>query len=101
MGFPYKRSDWDYILCECNYSYEDMLDFALSNEESRSDFDKHLEIGQTIEILQHNISECTKKVLLLHMSSRNIKKKKALAQVIEETGFNNIDIATKGLVVNL
>jgi ribonuclease BN (tRNA processing enzyme) len=99
--FTYKFKNVNHILCECNWDDAVVLENAFENDKVRSMHENHLELMQTDGIVKHNFCECTQNVVLLHMSSRNIRKKKACDMIKTNLGFDNVFIAEKGLKLEL
>lgn len=100
-SFNYKIKNVNHILCECNWDNNVIIENAFEADLSRSMHENHLELMQTDEIVRYNFCECTQNVVLLHMSSRNIRKKKACDMIKTNLGFDNVFIADKGLKLDL
>ena len=78
-----------------------MIDDACNNTFSRSASNNHMELNETIEFLKQNYSSRTQSVTLIHLSSTNIDAEKAKKKVQDELCFDNVNIAKKGLVIEL
>lgn len=100
-GFYHVVRDCNHILIECNWDSDVIIDNIINDELSRSLHENHLEVNQTIETLQANMTDNLKNIVLLHLSHNNIKPKATLQKVKDEVGFENVYIAEKGLIVEL
>ena len=100
-AFTYKFKNVNHILCECNWDNDVIIENAFENDKYRSIHENHLELMQTDEIVKYNFCECTQNVVLLHMSSRNIRKNKACNMIKTNLGFDNVFVAEKGLKLEL
>lgn len=98
--FAYRVKDCDYIMCECNWDEDVVIDNIL-DDTARSMHEQHLEIRQTINAIMENFSDNLKAVMLLHLSKSNIMPNKALQIVKNELCFDNVYVAKKGLKLEL
>ena len=68
---------------------------------SRSASQNHMDVEDTIEFLKNNITSNCQSITLIHLSSQNADAKLFKQIVQDELCFYNVNIAKKGLVVEL
>lgn len=100
-SFPFRIKGLNHILVEANYSENVIVDNACSSKYSSSASNNHLEINQTIDILKANFTGDIQNIVLLHLSEQNSSETAFKQAVIEELGFSNVFVASKGLEVEL
>lgn len=86
---------------ECNHDYDCMIDNAMENEFSMSHHENHQSLETCIDYLKQIYSVNLQHVILWHLSQTNIDADKAVQRVQDELSFYNVNIAKKGLVVEL
>lgn len=92
----YKFQGVNHFLVEANYKAE-----YIENETIRARlYQSHMEIENTLEFLRANISEETKTITLIHLSSQNADQSEFKSMVERETGMI-CNIANAGLTVEL
>lgn len=99
--FPYNIKNLNHILIEANYSDEILIENLSNDDISRSLYQYHLEINDTIDVLTRNFSKDLQSVLLLHLSGMNADAISFVHKVQDTLGFNNVLVAQKGLVIPL
>lgn len=102
----YDFSQWkvDHFFIECNYQ-EYILQNNVENYIVNSDHAdrvrrSHLELKQTIEMLNVSKMGNTKNIVLLHLSSDNSKPKEMIEEIEKQVGIKPI-IAKKDVIVDL
>ena len=101
VQFPYKINNVVHWIIEANHDESIIIDNMCDNIESRSASVNHLNIDQTIDVLQNNICDSTRTIVLAHLSDGNSNASEFLRRTQEELGFDNVFIADKGLFVSL
>ena len=96
--FPYNIPNCNYILIECNWSEDLLIDRIINNEEARSSAQTHLELKQCIALLNRLKSSFLNKVILLHLSSGNSDEKAFVEEIKHLCGIDSVDVADKGKV---
>lgn len=100
-SIPYRFKNINHYIVEANSDFEQMIDDACDNVYSRSASNNHLEISETIDFLKENFSKDCQSITLIHLSSQNADEEKFKKRVQEELGFSNVNVAKKGLVIEL
>ena len=94
--FPYNIPNCNYILIECNWSEDLLIDRIVNNEEARSSAQTHLELKQCIVLLNRLKSSFLNKVMLLHLSSGNSNEKAFVEEIKHLCGIDCVNVADKG-----
>ena len=100
-SIPYKFKNVNHFIVESNYSLDLMIDDMCDNIFSRSASQNHMDVEDTIEFLKNNITSNCQSITLIHLSSQNADAKLFKQIVQDELSFYNVNIAKKGLVVEL
>lgn len=90
-----------YAIIECNHDYDYMIDNAVENVFSMSHHENHQSLNNCVEYLKEIYSPNLQAVILWHLSDNNINAETAKQRVQDELGFNNVNIAKKGLIIEL
>lgn len=90
-----------YAIIECNHDYDCMIDNAVENVFSMSHHENHQSLNNCVEYLKEIYSPNLQAVILWHLSDNNINAETAKQRVQDELGFNNVNIAKKGLIIEL
>ena len=101
VQFPYKINNVVHWIIEANHDESIIIDNMCDNIESRSASVNHLNIDQTIDVLQNNICDSTRTIVLAHLSDGNSNANTFLERTRMELGFDNVFIADKGLEIEL
>lgn len=100
----YSFKDVNHLLVECNYTSESLEDAILNGVTPDSHrmrlLNTHMELKETINVVEQNISDKLYNVILLHLSSRNSDEMAMLDAVERRLGFK-AHIATPNLTLNL
>lgn len=99
--FLYRIKNVQHWLIEANWSEDILIDNMCNNEEMRSRHEHHLELGDTINILQENYHPDLQTIVLLHLSNGNSNADSFVKKTKEALSFNNIFVADKKLLVPL
>lgn len=86
-------------MMECNYSEDIIVDKMVEGKDIRSQSENHLELNDCIKALYNNVCECTKLVLLLHLSdglSNEMRFINRAKGVIRGLCVSKVFCATKG-----
>lgn len=78
-----------------------MIDDMCDNVFSRSASQNHMDVEDTIDFLKKNITSDCQSITLIHLSSQNADANLFKKRVQDELCFYNVNIAKKGLVVEL
>lgn len=68
---------------------------------TRSLYEYHMEINDTISALKTNYNQELQNIVLLHLSNANSNAEDFRNMVIEELGFDNVFVADKGMEISL
>lgn len=101
VQFPYKIADVHHWVIEANHDEEIIIDNMCDNIATQSASENHLSIGQTIEVLNNNLCDATRTIVLSHLSDGNSNASEFLIRTINELGFENVFIADKGVKIEL
>lgn len=99
--FLYRIKNVHHWLIEANWSEDILIDNMCNNEEMRSRHEHHLELDDTINILQENYHPDLQTIVLLHLSNGNSNADSFVKKAKEALSFNNIFVADKKLLVPL
>ena len=100
-SFMYKIKDVNHWLLEANYSEEILINNLCENELSRSLYENHLEIDNTIKALKANFCSSTQTIALIHLSNHNSDEQSFVQRVKDELGFSNVSAIKAGQVTFL
>lgn len=100
-SIPYKFKNVNHFIVESNYSLDLMIDDICDNVFSKSASQNHMDIEDTIEFLKNSITSNCQSITLIHLSSQNADAKLFKQKVQDELSFYNVNIAKKGLVIEL
>lgn len=95
---PYRFRNIGHMLIECNYSKENVDKSAFKYEHELKD---HMEKETCKEFIRTNVSDSLKTVLLCHLSKNSIEPLQVVDEVKKIANKANVDVARKGLVVEL
>lgn len=101
VQFPYKIVDVNHWVIEANHDEEIIIDNMCDNIATQSASENHLSIRQTIEVLNNNLCDATRTIVLAHLSDGNSNASEFLDKSRAELGFDNVFIADKGLIVDI
>ena len=101
IDFPYKIGGLNTVMIEANYSEEIVLDNMCRNEASFSSPENHMEINETLSVLERLKSPDLQTVVLLHLSSGNSDERKFRRLVMEALPGVDVYVADKGLEIEL
>lgn len=101
VRFPYKINNVVHWIIEANHDESIIIDNMCDNIESRSASVNHLNIDQTIAVLQNNICDSTRTIVLAHLSDGNSNASEFLLRTKDELGFKNVFIADKGVEIEI
>lgn len=89
----YKFKNINYFLLECNYISEivkkNIEDGIVDRTRYKRLLKSHMSLENCIEFLRHNVSNKTKKIVLIHLSDANSDEKKMLSEV-----YNTFNVDT-------
>lgn len=68
---------------------------------SKSASQNHMDVEDTIEFLKKNVTSNCQSITLIHLSNQNADAKLFKQRVQDELSFYNVNIAKKGLVIEL
>lgn len=98
--FPYKIKNLQHLLIESNYDENIIIDHLCKNQNIRSAYQYHMEIGETIKTIKRIYSTELNTIVLCHLSERNSNEQDFQQRVFDEVGIYP-QIATKDMVVEL
>lgn len=101
VQFPYKINNVAHWIIEANHDESIIIDNMCDNIESRSASVNHLNIDQTIDVLQNNMCDSTRTIVLAHLSDGNSNANAFLERTRMELGFDNVFIADKGVEIEI
>lgn len=101
IQFPYKIKDVNHWVIEANHDEEIIIDNMCDNIATQSASENHLSISQTIEVLNNNLCDATRTIVLSHLSDGNSNASEFLLRAKTELGFENVFIADKGVEIEL
>lgn len=100
VSFPYIIKDVTTALIECNYVADVVLDNALKGNETRSQVENHMELGESVNAVRHLQNPLMRNVILCHLSSTNSDRKIITERFEQELGITP-QFATKGKEFNI
>ena len=100
-SIPYKFKNVNHFIVESNYSLDLIIDDMCDNVFSRSASQNHMDVEDTIDFLKKNITSDCQSITLIHLSSQNADANLFKKRVQDELSFYNVNIAKKGLIVEL
>lgn len=99
---PYVFKDGaDVFLVEANHDNETIEKCSLDGCDITSNFQSHMNVEDTIEFLKRNYNYKSKKVVLIHLSSRYSDEKEYIHMVKTKTPFTDVSVAHSGDVFNI
>jgi phosphoribosyl 1,2-cyclic phosphodiesterase len=101
VQFPYKIANTNHWVIEANHDEEIIIDNMCDNIATQSASENHLSINQTIEVLNNNLCDATRTIVLAHLSDGNSNASEFLDKTRTELGFENVFIADKGLIIDI
>lgn len=101
VQFPYKIANTSHWVIEANHDEEIIIDNMCDNIATQSASENHLSIRQTIEVLNNNLCDATRTIVLAHLSDGNSNASEFLLRTKNELGFENVFIADKGVEIEL
>lgn len=100
-AFKYKIKNVNHWLLEANWSEDILITNLCDNEMSRSLYQHHLEINDTIQALKVNFSADTQNILLIHLSDSNSDERAFVQRVKDELGFDRVEAARPNMIIEL
>lgn len=100
-SIPYRFKNIQHYIIEANSDFDLMIDDACNNVFSRSASNNHMDINDTIDFLKENFDASCQSITLIHLSQQNADGESFKKRVQDELGFNNVNIAKKGLIIEL
>lgn len=85
--FPYSIKDLNFILIEANNSQELIIDRLCDGHDARSSFNSHMELNETISVINRLKNPELNQVVLLHLSDENSDERMFKERVFTETGI--------------
>lgn len=85
--FPYSIKGLNFILIEANNSQELIIDRLCDGHDARSSFNSHMELNETISVINRLKNPELNQVVLLHLSDENSDERMFKKQVFTETGI--------------
>lgn len=101
VQFPYKINNVSHWIIEANHDEAIIIDNMCDNIESRSASENHLNIAQTIDVLQNNMCDSTRTIVLAHLSDGNSNASDFLGKTKDALGFEKVFVADKGVEIEL
>lgn len=101
VQFPYKIANTNHWVIEANHDEEIIIDNMCDNIATLSASENHLSIRQTIEVLNNNLCDATRTIVLSHLSDGNSNASEFLLRTKNELGFENVFIADKGVEIEI
>lgn len=101
VQFPYKIANTNHWVIEANHDEEIIIDNMCDNIATQSASENHLSISQTIEVLNNNLCDATRTIVLSHLSDGNSNASDFLLRTQEALGFDNVFIADKGVEIEI
>lgn len=98
--FPHKVKNINNLLIESNYDENIVIDHLCKNQNIRSAYQYHMEIGETIKVIKRLYSTELNTIVLCHLSETNSNEQDFQQRVFDEVGIYP-QIATKDMVVEL
>lgn len=95
----WKFKDIDHILISCNYQKKYVTDQEQAKR--KHVLRGHMELQTVIDFLKANATDHLKTVTLCHLSDRNANAEEMLAEVKKVAPWANVNIASKGLEIEL
>lgn len=99
--FPYKVKGVTHWILEANHDEGLMIDRLCDNVGSRSHYENHLNIEQTLEALRVNEADVRRTIILAHLSNGNSDEKDFLKRVMLDNPKCKCYVADKGLEIEL
>lgn len=100
-SIPYRFKNIQHYIIEANSDFDLMIDDACNNVFSRSASNNHMDINDTIDFLKENFDASCQSITLIHLSQQNADGESFKKRVRDELGFDNVNIAKKGLIIEL
>lgn len=100
-NFKYRIPNINHILIEANYSEDLVINNMCEGFNTRSLYDNHLEINNSIKSLKANFNSGLQNIVLLHLSDNNSDEKDFIKITKKELAFENVFSASKGLEINI
>lgn len=85
--FPYSIKGLNFILIEANNSQELIIDRLCDGHDARSSFNSHMELNETISVINRLKNPELNQVVLLHLSDENSDERMFKERVFTETGI--------------
>lgn len=101
VQFPYKIGGVNHWVIEANYDEGIIIDNLCNDAHTQSASENHLNISQTIEVLENNLCDATRTIVLAHLSDGNSNASDFLHRTQKELGFANVFIADKGVEIEI
>lgn len=98
-SFPYKIG-CNHLMLECNYSEDILINKMLDNEDIRSASNTHMEIRETISVINRLYSPQLHSVILLHLSNGLSDENGFKKAIFEQCGVR-CECADAGMVFEL
>lgn len=98
--FPYSIKGVNNLLIEANYSTDIIIERMMFGNNPQSQFNTHMELNETINIIRRLRNPQLDKVILLHMSSGNSDEEVFKERIFQETGYRCF-LAESGFKVDL
>ena len=90
----------DYLIIECNHDMETIVDTAMeTGNGTASQYYNHLSLEKCVDYIAHMDKGNLKGILLWHSSSSNLNKERAIREVKEASGIDNVWLAKRDLKI--
>lgn len=97
---PYKISNVNNLIVECNYANELIVDHLCGGKDVRSSFNSHMELSETIKVINRLKSPSMNNLILIHLSESNASDELFKKRIWQECGVR-AKIAEKNSVFDL
>lgn len=99
---PYRFKNINVYMIEANHDDETVIENMAKEEPMYNRFDDHMGIEDCIAFLDQSfpLGSC-RYILLIHPSSLNARPSEYIRQLKDRYGFENVDVASAGMVVDV